>query len=681
MMRHRSPFICRCASWTLVFSLLCAGALPLAARQSVTWEPLAETYTPQQLGGMLLPQGRWDTFATHLADGDPSLVPAEIRTAYIHAGEALLDASWPALPATVFLEYVRNGNRSDYEKLSFARRRQLATLVLAETMEGRGRFLDQIINGIWAICEESFWGVPAHLNLQKAKAGLPDVEDPAVDLFAAETAQEMAWTYYLLKKRLDSVNPLIARRIVLETRRRILWPYLRHRDWGYLGYVWKAAPAASRRVNNWNPWINSNVLVAALILADDSLRNQVVYKTMESVDNFVIPYPADGGSDEGPEYWGRAAGALLDYLEVLHRATGGRINAFGQPVVRRMGGYIYKMSISYPYFINYGDADPVYRPDPSLLYRFGRATDDTLLMHFAAYQARRDDYGHGVLPGSFGVLNRSLLALRVMKALRDAPPDPALVRDVWLPDIQVMAARSVAGSDKGLYLAAKGGDNGVSHNHNDVGNVMVYLDGKPVLVDAGAQTYTAQTFGGKRYELWNNQSAYHNLPDINGIMQKEGAGYGARDTRYHAGDQRAVFSLELAGAYPAAADVRSFRRQVVLERGRELRIEENYRLNTWKAPITENFLSPWAPDIHSPGTVWLQGADPGQRLRLLYDASRFQAAVDTVVITDGKAVKGLDGQLGRDGRMYGNWGPVLYRLRLVSTTQKTKDHYTFTIKR
>jgi hypothetical protein len=41
----------------------------------------------------------------------------------------------------------------------------------------------------------------------------------------------------------------------------------------------------------------------------------------------------------------------------------------------------------------------------------------------------------------------------------------------------VAAARLRQGSVNGLYFAALGGHNAESHNHNDVGNFVVYLDG------------------------------------------------------------------------------------------------------------------------------------------------------------------------------------------------------------
>lgn len=40
------------------------------------------------------------------------------------------------------------------------------------------------------------------------------------------------------------------------------------------------------------------------------------------------------------------------------------------------------------------------------------------------------------------------------------------------------------------------------HNHNDIGQFIVYADGKPVIIDVGVETYTAKTFSERRYEIW-----------------------------------------------------------------------------------------------------------------------------------------------------------------------------------
>src|SRR5262249_49380110 len=153
---------------------------------------------------------------------------------------------------------------------------------------------DEIVNGIWLTCEETFWGVPAHLGAQKAGTGLPDVAEPIVDLFAAETASLLAWTEYLVGDSLAKVSPLVPERIRLEIDRRVLTPCLVREDFGWMGF---SGPPP----NNWNPWIASNWLTSALLIEPDEKRRHAhVVKILRCLDNFLSGYAEDGGCDEGP---------------------------------------------------------------------------------------------------------------------------------------------------------------------------------------------------------------------------------------------------------------------------------------------------------------------------------------------------------------------------------------------
>lgn len=64
-----------------------------------------------------------------------------------------------------------------------------------------------------------------------------------------------------------------------------------------------------------------------------------------------------------------------------------------------------------------------------------------------------------------------------------------LPEHTWLPDTQVLVARAEPGSAPGLLVAAKGGHNDESHNHNDVGTFIIALDARPLVIDAGVGTY------------------------------------------------------------------------------------------------------------------------------------------------------------------------------------------------
>ncbi|MBC8357934.1 MAG: heparinase, partial [Candidatus Aminicenantes bacterium] len=128
---------------------------PLFGQEQI--DLLSGTYTPEILKEIIVPTGDWHPFPTSSEQQKWQKIPQKVRVAYIRQAEKYLNCDWETPKASVFLEYVRNGNRSNYQRVSFGRRTKLAELVIAECIEGKGRFLDDILNGIWAICEETYW--------------------------------------------------------------------------------------------------------------------------------------------------------------------------------------------------------------------------------------------------------------------------------------------------------------------------------------------------------------------------------------------------------------------------------------------------------------------------------------------------------------------------------------------
>src|SRR5258708_1514059 len=251
---------------------------------------------------VLVSQAAWKPFPQS-AVGWAKILPDSIRAGLIKNGEACGQAPFPNVPASVTLDFFRNGNRTRYEDLVFGKRNRLWALILAESMEGRGRFLNAILDGIWSISEETFWGASAHLFLQKEGRGLPDAENPVVDLFAAETAANLAWADYFIGPELDSISPLVRRRIFYEVNRRIFVPMETAR------YDWLGAGDSAAKLNNWAPWIMSNYLSAVLLLEKDSnKRAQYVHRAMQVTDQYLNGLGDDGACEEGPTYWAHGPG-------------------------------------------------------------------------------------------------------------------------------------------------------------------------------------------------------------------------------------------------------------------------------------------------------------------------------------------------------------------------------------
>ncbi|MFD0693453.1 heparinase II/III family protein [Paenibacillus sp. GCM10027628] len=567
-----------------------------------------------------------------------------IRNYWISRGEAYLDFSWPAITAIDYMEYARNGNVMRFQGIYEERRIALASMVLAECMEGEGRFIDQIINGIWTICEESSWVTPPHMVISKVCSSdcIPNIADQYIDLFAGETASLMATTYYLLQKPLDAVSSNICGRIRLEMKRRIFDPYLERTD------LWWMGLETNRIMNNWNPWINSNCLSCFLLMeSDEERRFRGIEKVMRTLDRYLGDCSPDGGCDEGPVYWDRAGGALFDCLELLYQASQGQINLYDEPLIQEIGRYLYRVHIDDTYFVNFADSSASFDIVADTVFRYGSRIQDRQLVRLAssAYQTNKPPLSrwltlHRLIP--------SFLLDDKIKAIKETPP---YVRDAWMNRIEVMTAREQEGSSHGLYLAVKGGHNDESHNHNDIGQFLVYSDGNPILIDVGVGTYTAKTFSPERYDIWTMQSAYHNVPIVNGIQQMAGIAYKASEVEYQVRHEAAQLSMNLASAYPEAAGIDSWKRTCSLYRDQASYIEivDDFELTQATDDIIVHLMTPCMPLINSDGSILLQNPG-GEKVYIHYDSSNLQAASETIELTD--------------ERLSAVWGDCMYRIIL-----------------
>lgn len=89
-------------------------------------------------------------------------LPLRAKQRFLQAGEAALQTPIAPLPLSLWLDFTHTGRRTPWETAYFSRRARLCALVSAECVEHKGRFLDEIADTVWAICEESAWQLPAH---------------------------------------------------------------------------------------------------------------------------------------------------------------------------------------------------------------------------------------------------------------------------------------------------------------------------------------------------------------------------------------------------------------------------------------------------------------------------------------------------------------------------------------
>ncbi|MBE5826931.1 MAG: heparinase [Butyrivibrio sp.] len=505
-------------------------------------------------------------------------LPEDLRQKLIKRGEGAADEPWSQILLSDYLEFSKNGNRSRFEELYFSRRRKLNALIMAQLAEGGDRFLEDILDGIYLILQEFSWCLPAHnTHVRNSKQQeFPDTEHPIIDLFAAETGALLAVAEYVLRPLFDKRDPAISRMINTELKERIFTPYTTEHFW-WMG-------DGLQPMCNWTPWCTQNILLCAftrpeLYMDGETLKEYLKCAAL-SLDFFLDEYGDDGACNEGAQYYSHAGLCLFGALYIMNDVLegGGFEEIFKEPLIRNIANYIVKMNVSDNIYINFADCAALCPRRSAREFLFGMLCGDEILASFAAEDFRRGEEDDRLITGEINLFYHILQALNY-KEMKEFPKSDVLCPDVFFESTGLMVAR-----DESFVLAAKAGNNGDSHNHNDVGSFTLYKNGKPLIIDLGVGTYTRETFSERRYEIWTMRSDYHNVPTFGKeepILQKPGKEFGASGVRCFLGkkeDGNEISSLQMdiAGAYNDER-IESYTREVSLIKGKEIWVRDRYK--------------------------------------------------------------------------------------------------------
>ena len=557
-------------------------------------------------------------------------VPVAMRNDYIRLGNLYQKKPWNAIPAETFAEFRTNGNRTRYEEASFGIRKQFVCLVMAEIMQGRGRFLPSIRKGLhYFIEKEPWWGIPAHYPKDH-----PEKDIQPVDLFNAETAGMLAWTLYMLEDEINRKEKELCDQVRSEIDHRFLKPVLNQPQ------GWK------NNANNWNTWITSNWLETVLICESDAKQRDAAFKGVQQcLRTFMKGYPDDGGCEEGVSYWDCAGASFFESLYFMQFAPKQAVLTLTdaqKKKVENMGRFITTMYINDLTFVNFSDAQAQNVPNINILFPYGAYLQNEQMMQLAAYVAKKYLYMQKpstlfLKSGNYPKLGRELMLLSMLPQLQQTKAEQPKTEDAYLENSQIMVA-----SNKNWFVAAKGGNNAESHNHNDIGNFIVYHNSQPVVIDLGCDTYTSKSFSNQRFELMNCRSAYHNVPIINGLEQKDGKKYRAEKVSHVFNEGVSSLTLNLEKAYTDGAHVDKWQRTIALDREYNwVEVTEQYKLDSLQiekdrlnGQVFDNQIILMAygkPVAQKAGRILLQGG----MVRLEYDAQYLSASVEKVQMTDG----------------------------------------------
>lgn len=553
-----------------------------------------------EIKSKLLPAKDFRAFTDLDVDALLKAIPADARARYHELGQRWLGYRHPVLTRADYHETYVNGNRCNFDDKYLNRRTALVEMLMAGMLEGYDEYLPTIIDTVWLVLDEPTWVVPAH-NLVGERSYVSAAYDGnhKVELFTTETAAVLAWIYYYLKDEFARKAPDLNRILCKALYDRIIKPFMAHDHYSWMGI-------AGNVVNNWNPWIHSNVmLIAAIIGLEDELYGNVVQRCLTLTDNYVKWLPEDGGCDEGARYWNLSIACLMDIVEQLYDMTGGKVDLTGHDVLVKAAQYILAVYDRYGHVANFADSSISFWLDCSLLVRMGRKTGVKEYTEVGAWLYRVDKLR--TIHDNFYRQIKNMLEIPLLPK----PEEPTFPETVYMPHLQIFTVHK-----DDCMFAMKGGTNRESHNHNDLGSFIFYKGKEPVLIDPGVDKYSSHTFNANRYLNWYMQSAYHNTPNINGVQQVADNWTGNRTPdmpvagdRYFTTEatpdrENCSFSLQLKEAYPDEAKIESWKRTGSLQNG-TLTITDDWNIGG-EGDVVFHYMLCSKPTLTAPGELTLE---------------------------------------------------------------------------
>jgi hypothetical protein len=155
------------------------------------------------------------------------------------------------------------------------------------------------------------------------------------------------------------------------------------------------------------------------------------------------------------------------------------------------------------------------------------------------------------------------------------------------------------------------------------------------------------------------QSAYHNLPTINGVMQQAGRQYAATDVEYESAEDFAQLKMDIASAYPEQSSINSWLRTVRLNRGTDVQIVDSFELKIPTSNIVQSLMTPCEITREEPGLLILKDTKEDLKIAVRYDSKKLRAEPKAIDINDENISTVWDGRL--------------YRIELRAETATAKD--------
>jgi hypothetical protein len=408
----------------------------------------------------------------------------------------------------------------------------LSKLAWAECLENKGQYARKVEAALRDIINQRSWVSPRSDHGFKNYNG----EEYSVELTSSLYAHTIAQTLYMMG---DRISPELRKLAIDALYLRIFNPLLeklktQNTDKGKSFLV---------ETNNWNHVCLAGLIGAALTVIESKRERAVFVSIGEYYSrNGLTGFGNDGYCTEGITYYNYGFGHYTVLRESIWQATKGKIDLFDNPKVQRIAKYAPNIEVINGVIPAISDS------------REGSKADTNLLIYL------NKSLGLGM--ARFNTLKYKTVTSDNRRSLMTAFPNSAdkapakmngeseSVARSFFDQAGVLICRPMPGTSAKVGVALKGGNNGESHNHNDVGSYTI-VQGKEIMAgDPGSIPYTADYFNPQfRYTYKTAASYGHPVPLVADIAQKPGDQARSRVTDTVFTPEKDVITLDIASAY------------------------------------------------------------------------------------------------------------------------------------
>ncbi|MDF2587116.1 MAG: hypothetical protein K0S41_957 [Anaerocolumna sp.] len=512
--------------------------------------------------------------------------------------EKIVDEKIPCIPFAGYRYHRDTGSRKEFEESYFQVRKQLTAVGLYLQWKINDKVVEYFNELLWSICNEFSWCLAAHLSYGNDYFnGKPEKN---IDLFAAETAETLSELSIIHADKIDSY---ILTHIRNQVKNRVLTPFI-EQNWGY-----------ETSLNNWCAVCSGSIGIAALLLEDGERKKIILDKVERALTYYLKCFGEDGATEEGIGYWAYGFGYYNYYIAM--RKEYDPDYTLSPDTLRKM-----KSIAEFPAIAQITETNFIPFSDVSA----GTLIPTGLISYLYQEYGVTPPASTKITPFDFEHCYRfAHISRNLWWTSKDIFQQQLISTTNYFPHTQWLVQKNHK-----VFFAMKGGHNKEEHNHNDVGNFVLALNGELFLTDLGAGPYTAEYFGEKRYQYPHTRSYWHNVPYIDNGEQIDTA------TPCHIEEiitenNKAGMYMELSALYQNPK-LLSLHRKIFNNLGNSTVTLTDQFKATKEIEFEEGFISAVKPIIKDNGIVEWIGNNGA--LQLTYDSNMLKIVVEENEIPD-----------------------------------------------